>query len=65
MSEELFDVLAVNIETSKVRFLAQGKTLRNAGVIVEMAIARRGVYDEIYVEVPAGKYKDGDEYISE
>lgn len=62
--EAFFDVLAVNIETGKVRFMDQGKTLRNAEAIVEMAVARRGVDEEFYVEVPTGKYKEGDEYIS-
>lgn len=64
MSDKLFDVLAVNMETNKVRLLAQGKTFRNAEAIVNMAVGRRGVEEEFYTETPAGKYKEGDEYIS-
>lgn len=57
-----YDVLAVNIATSKVRFLAQGKDERNAEAIINMAIMRRGVDEEFYTEVPAGSYKEGDAY---
>lgn len=62
-TEPLFDVVAVNIQTNKVRFMAQGKTLRNADAIVGMAVHRRGVDEEFYTEVPAGKLKEGDDYL--
>lgn len=58
----MFDVVAVTIETGKVRLLAENKSERNAEAIVMMAVARRGVDKEFYTEVPAGKYKDGDTY---
>ena len=59
---ELYDVIAVSIDTSKVRILAEKKTLPNAEAIVSMAVMRRGVDGEYYTEVPAGKYKDGDQH---
>jgi hypothetical protein len=42
MKDEMFDVVAVNLDTDKVRFIAQNKTLRNAEAIVSMAVMRRG-----------------------
>jgi hypothetical protein len=62
MAERLYDVVAVTIKTGKVRFLDQGKTLKNAEAIVNFAIMRRGVDEEFYSEVPAGTYKEGDEW---
>jgi len=62
-TEPLFDVVAVNIQTNNVRFMAQGKTERNAEAIVNMAVHRRGVEEEFYTEVPAGKFKEGDDYL--
>ena len=60
----MFDVVAVTIKTRKVRLLAENKTERNAEAVVKMAVMRRGVEEEFYTEVPAGKYKDGDTYHS-
>lgn len=57
---ELFDVVAVNINSSKVRLMADGKTKDNALALVWIAVARRGVNEEFFAEVPAGKYKEGD-----
>jgi hypothetical protein len=51
---ELFDVLAVNIETGKARVLAAGKTEAKADAIVSMAVLRRGVEDEFFKAVPHG-----------
>lgn len=61
---ELFDVVAVNLDTSKVRILDRNKTMENAEAIVKMAVMRRGVEDEFFAECPAGKFKDGDKYES-
>ena len=61
---ELYDVLAVNIATLKVRLMAEKKTLPNAEAIVSMAVLRRGVDEEFYAEVPTAKYKEGDLYKS-
>lgn len=58
----LFDALAVNIKTGKVRIFGQNKTLVNAEAISKMAIMRRGLDEEFYVEAPAGKYKEGDKW---
>lgn len=63
VKERLYDVVAVDLETSKVRFMAQGKTEKNAEAVVNMAVmrmVRRGVESEFFSEVPAGKYKEGD-----
>lgn len=62
MDNTVFDVLAVNITTGIARLMAEGKTERNAEAIVKMAVMRRGVTVEFYVEAPAGKYKEGDIY---
>ena len=60
MNDKLFDVIAVDLSTKKIRFMAQSKTERNAEAIETMAVLRRGVDTEFFVTVPAGKYKDGD-----
>jgi hypothetical protein len=60
--QQLYDVLAVNIENDTVRFMAQSKTLPNAEAIVKMAVMRRGCDEELYVEVPAGEYQEGGKY---
>ena len=52
MDEQLFDVIAVNIETGAERFFGEGKTKANAEAIVNMAIMRRGVDEEFYKVVP-------------
>lgn len=57
-----YDVVAVNLETSRVRFIALDKPLANAERIVERAIERNGVDEEFYAEVPAGVYEAGDEW---
>ena len=57
---ENYDVVAVNIETSKVRMMAENKTEKNAEAIINMAVMRRGVDEEFYAPAPHGKYKDGD-----
>ena len=62
MSDELFDVIAVDISANTVRLMATDKTKENAEAIVKMAVMRRGGCDEFFVEVPAGKYKGGECY---
>jgi hypothetical protein len=58
---ELFDVVAVNMDASTIRFLARGKTEGNAEAVVNMAVMRRGVDEEFYAAVPAGMYaQDGE-----
>ncbi len=57
-----FDTLAVNIETSTIRFFGQDKNLQSAEAIVKMAIMRRGLDEEFYVVVPHGMYKEGEKF---
>lgn len=61
-TEQLVDVIAVNLETSKIRMFGENKTMRNADAIIKMAVARRGCDEEFYTEAPAGKYKEGDTF---
>lgn len=58
----LYDIVAVDLKTNKVRLIAEGKTLRNAEAIVEMAVMRRGVTTEFFAEVRAGSYTEGEEW---
>lgn len=59
----LYDVVAVGIATGKVESIfGERKTLRDAEAIVMMAVARRGVDEQFYAEVPTGKLKVGDVY---
>lgn len=62
--DELRDVLAVDLETHKVLIIAERKTPRNANAIIEMAVIRRGVDVDFYVDVPTGAYRHGDVYPS-
>lgn len=62
MDNQLFDVVAVNMKTNKVRIIAAAKTERNAEAIENMAVQRRGVEEEFFNTVPNGKFKDGDDY---
>lgn len=58
----LYDVVAVDVDTRGVRLLASGKKLPDADAIVCMAVMRRGVEEEFFFRVPAGSYKDGDQW---
>ena len=62
MSEPLFDVLAVEFKTKRVRRIAEDKRKADAEAIVAMAVMRRGVELEYFVTAPAGRYHDGDSY---
>lgn len=53
MSEQLFNVEAVNIETGDVRIIAENKTRKDA--IETLAVMRLGVGDEFYRIAPAQK----------
>ena len=50
-TKQMFDVVAVNIDTGKERLLAENKTERNADAIVKMAIIRRGFEEEFFKTV--------------
>lgn len=58
----MFDVVAVNIETNKVRLIAENKSERNAEAIETMAIMRRGAEEEFFAVVPNGTLKEGGEW---
>ena len=58
----MFDVVAVNLETNKVRLIAEAKTEANATAIETMAVMRRGVEEEFFATVGHGAYKNGDEW---
>ena len=59
---KLFDVVAINLKTSKVRIFARDKDEANADAIIRMSVARRGVDEECYGTTAPGKYNDGDTY---
>ncbi len=65
MSDLRYDVLAVNLQTHKVRVLAHDKDHRNAEAIIDMAVMRRGVDVEFYTTGYTGIYKDGDDWKSD
>lgn len=50
---DLFNVYAVSLKDYSRRLIAENKTGRNADAIVEMAVMRRGVEEEIFVSEPA------------
>ena len=58
-----FDVVAVDLKTHAVRLMANDITESNAQAVIKMAVIRRGVENEFFVEAPVGKYKDGDAWI--
>lgn len=53
--EPLFDVVAVNIKTLAERFLDRNRTKEDAEAIVKIAVIRRGVEEEFFRTVPAGR----------
>jgi hypothetical protein len=61
-AQHMYDVVAVNIQTGRVRLMAESKDHDNAEAIVTMAVMRRGVEEEFYSKVPAGAYHEGDEW---
>ena len=62
MGEKMYDVIAVNMITHKVRMLGENKTERNADAIERMAVIRLGCDEEFFTTTPAGRYKEGDEW---
>ena len=59
---ELYDVLAVHLTTNAVRILATGKTEANAEAYIKLAVMRRGVAMEFFVEVPENSYREGTQW---
>ena len=62
MGEKMYDVIAVNMLTHKVRMLGENKTAHNADTIEMMAFALLGCDEEFFTTTPAGRYKEGDEW---
>lgn len=60
-----YDVIAVSLKDNRTRVISTNKSLRNAEAIRDMAVIRRGVDEEFFVEVPAGMYDEGDQYMAE
>ncbi len=58
----MFYVIAVNLETHRVRLIGISETERGADYIEMMAVARHGCDEEFFTKTSAGKYKDGDEW---
>ena len=58
----MYDVIAVNMSTHRIRMLGENKSKRNAEAIETMAVIRCGCDEEFFVTVPASRYKDGDEW---
>lgn len=52
MTDQLFNVEAVNIKTRERRIMVERITRLNAEAFVKMAIYRRGVDEEFYAVVP-------------
>lgn len=64
MTEEtkMYDVIAVDMTTHRVRLVAENKTEKNAMAIEHLALLRNGCDEEFFETVPTGKYKDGEEW---
>ena len=60
---KLFDVIAVNLATKRVRILDKNLTERNADAVADMAVMRRGVETEIFTKVMADSHKEGDLWV--
>ena len=61
-SERMRDVIAVDIQSWTVRFMAQGLDERNAEAVKGLAMMRHGVDAEFFVVVDANIYATGDAY---
>lgn len=62
---QLFDVIAVDLETNKVRVIAQAVSENAAYSLETMTIERRGCDKEFFATVETGTYKQGDEWAYE
>lgn len=49
---ELFDVIAVNLETHAERLMAWNLSAKNADAFITMAVIRRGCEEEFFKAVP-------------
>lgn len=63
MSEQLFDVIAVDMKTGLAdAMMGKSKTARNAEAIEAMAVMQRGLDTHFYVTVPTGTLLEGQKY---
>jgi hypothetical protein len=60
---DLWDVVAVGINSGAHRVIAAGKTEEDADAIVKLAVMRRGVEEEFFKAVPHGD-NSGIEYMA-
>lgn len=58
----VFDTVAINRKTNKVRIFERGKEYGNAEAIMKMAIMRRGLDEELYAVTTPGLYEEGDKW---
>jgi hypothetical protein len=64
MTKPLKDVVAVDLVNYKATVIATDRTSDNAQAVVKMAVLRRGCEENMFVAVPAGKWKTGDRWIA-
>ena len=57
-----YDVVAVSLDTNKITIMAEGKTEAAADYIETQCVLNHGVVSCFYAIVPAGEYKEGDEW---
>lgn len=62
--DSLYDVVAVSLDDNSIIWVDGPKTLPNAEAVVYMAVARQGVEDRFFSEVPHETYKKGDKWQS-
>jgi len=58
----LYDVVAVGLDSNKILWVEKDKTLPSAEAIQVMAVARQGVEDRFFAISKAGFYQRGDIY---
>ena len=59
---KLYDVVAVDLGSCRVRLIAENKTKDNADAIMGMAVINRGVDIEFFAVVEHGTYAKGDKW---
>lgn len=59
---QLYDVVAVSLDTNEILWVDKKKTLPNAEAVVAMAVMRQGVEDRFFAPVLHGRYTEGDQW---
>ena len=62
MGKPMYDVVAVELETSKVLWMMGPNDADNAEAVHNMAIMRQGVEDRFFGYAQPGQYKKGDDW---